>query len=398
MDGRLSIARSSRDSAFRPPRPASMGDALRLLEQLGRNYVATIRALTLVPTFCVAVLAAWGTPMVSAVLAVMAGVTAWSAVFCWQVRRSRRPWIIVGDVVVLGLLALTTASVVPPHWLETGKSWLLPFVSFAAVVLQYYAGVLAGAVSSAVLAAAMTVGTVTALPPGASSASIVTSVYVLVLSALGRILWTLVKRGGRMADEAAAELESALREKSVASAVRDDERELANALHDTAAATLMMVGQGQVGAHGETLRRRAHRDLEVLRTWGERRPDRIDVVGLLREAIDVVPLRVDYDGAGSALLPADVAHALGGATAEALNNIVKHANVESAEVKLLIRSSMITITVSDQGGGFDSSANYDDGHGVRESMIYRMESVKGACRIDSHIGCGTVVALEWTDD
>ena len=383
-------------------RTTSDGAAVAILELGGRRYVGTIRLLTLAPTIVVAVLAAWGTPMAATVIVVLAAVGAWSVVFWWQVRRTRRTWIVIPDTAVLALLALSAQLVVPPSWVGTGKSWLLPFVSFSCVAAQLYTGALAGAMVAVALSAAMLVGTVRALPPGGSSASIVTSAWVLVLSVMARILWMLIRRGGQIADEFSADVEAARRERSVASAIRADERALANALHDTAAATLLMVGMGQTGPHRTTLARRAQRDIDVLRSYGYWLPRRADAARLLDKAMSVVPLPIGYDGVASLWLPAAVARAVVDAAAEALNNVVKHAQVDAVHVGLSGQSgkgqsAAVCLVVTDDGVGFDPVAAHPTGRGVRESMVGRMTAVGGTCTIDSAAGRGTVVTLEWAD-
>ena len=120
-----------------------------------------------------------------------------------------------------------------------------------------------GAASAFVLMAAMTVGTMIAVPAGGSTASLITALWSLVLVALSRSLFLLVRRGGARADLALAEVERARGDLQVAAALRSDQLAFTTGLHDTAAATLLMVGLGQVKDR-EMMSDRARRDLEVL--------------------------------------------------------------------------------------------------------------------------------------
>jgi two-component system sensor histidine kinase DegS len=77
---------------------------------------------------------------------------------------------------------------------------------------------------------------------------------------------------------------------------------------------------------------------------------------------------------------------------EALTNAVKHADAERAWVEIIEAEGRITVSVSDDGGGFDPD---DAGRGfglvgIRE----RVELVDGRLLIDSAHGRGTVVRAE----
>lgn len=156
-------------------------------------------------------------------------------------RRSPSTWLTIADTAVPGALTLSSAALVSPHRITVGRSWIIPFVSFAGVALQYWSRPLPGALCGAGLAAAMTAGTVLALPPGASSPSIVSAIWALVLCLLGRILWTLANRAGRKAAEIASQLEESRTAQQVAAAVRADRRALDDALQDMADSTLLIV-------------------------------------------------------------------------------------------------------------------------------------------------------------
>lgn len=377
--------------------PSDHGDAVRLLGRLGRDYAASIRLITLVPTAVVAVLAAWGSALVPAVVAALSAMAVWSVLFARWVRGGRRVAVAVADTAVLAAFALSTPLIVPAHWLMTGKSWLLPFVSFASVAMQYYAGLAAGGLCTLALSAAMVGGTLAGLPPGGSTAGVVTSVWVVVLSLLARILWTLVTRGGRKADQMAAAADEARRNRAVAEAVRADERALANALHDTAASTLLMVGLGQVHHGSASLARSARHDIEVLNAHDRQGADRIDAAQLLDDVLATIPLTVERAGLEQVWVPARAAHATVDAAREALNNVVKHAHVDVVSVKLDGGDHCLRIVITDHGTGFDEGAVRDTARGVRDSVHGRMESIGGRSSIDTGDGRGTVVTLEWTD-
>ncbi len=82
---------------------------------------------------------------------------------------------------------------------------------------------------------------------------------------------------------------------------------------------------------------------------------------------------------------------------EMLFNIVKHANVDSATVEVRQHPDRLSITVSDEGSGFDvatKAAESDKSHFGVFSIDHRIEAIGGTLTIDSAPGKGTRVCLE----
>ena len=101
-------------------------------------------------------------------------------------------------------------------------------------------------------------------------------------------------------------------------------------------------------------------------------------------------------------LPPEAARALIDAAAEALRNSLTHAAGPDQEGRIartaILRSDAdgITITVSDDGRGFDPEHTETIRHGVSGSIIARMRDAGGEARIDSSPGAGTTVTLSWS--
>ena len=100
-------------------------------------------------------------------------------------------------------------------------------------------------------------------------------------------------------------------------------------------------------------------------------------------------------------LPQEVAQALIDAAAEALRNSLTHAaDPEQGPVArtATLRSDAdgVTITVSDDGRGFDPEHATISRYGISGSIIARMHDVAGEARIDSSPGAGTTVTLSWS--
>ena len=96
-----------------------------------------------------------------------------------------------------------------------------------------------------------------------------------------------------------------------------------------------------------------------------------------------------------------MAQALIDAAAEALRNSLTHAaDPEQGPITrtATLRSDAdgVTITVSDDGRGFDPEHAGTSHYGVSGSIIARMHDVAGEARIDSSPGAGTTVTLSWS--
>ena len=99
-------------------------------------------------------------------------------------------------------------------------------------------------------------------------------------------------------------------------------------------------------------------------------------------------------------LPQEVARALVDAAAESLRNSLTHAagpdrGPVTRTASLRSDADGVTITVSDDGRGFDPEHTGTIRHGVSGSIIARMRDAGGEARIDSSPGAGTTVTLSW---
>jgi signal transduction histidine kinase len=215
-------------------------------------------------------------------------------------------------------------------------------------------------------------------------------------------LYVLVRRGGRRADREFARGELLRREAAIADARRADEREYLAALHDTASATLLMVSAGVAQRPEHWLSQQALRDLEVISGQTDDATGDVDLVAMLREVVEHVPLRVEWQVPHSVTVPATVAVALCRGAREALTNVVRHAGVDGAEVKVIngpgIDGTGVALSVTDHGKGFDPTRTASHGYGLTASLIDRMRRMGGEAHIRSAPGEGTEIRLEWVPD
>jgi signal transduction histidine kinase len=91
-------------------------------------------------------------------------------------------------------------------------------------------------------------------------------------------------------------------------------------------------------------------------------------------------------------LSAEVRHKLLLAAREALQNVATHAAASEARVTLQLDEAALTITITDNGCGFDSSRVNGEGNGL-SNMRRRLEDIGGHAEIISQSGQGTSVRL-----
>ncbi|KUI25817.1 hypothetical protein AU196_22350 [Mycobacterium sp. IS-1742] len=192
-------------------------------------------------------------------------------------------------------------------------------------------------------------------------------------------------------DSARRAREAAQLAREIDEAVRAFEREQLALLHDTAASTLLMVGQG-ADLPPERLAAQARRDLDVLRQgpWPAI-PARVDVVGALRTVVAHARTPTRLEGPEHLWIDGEVAHAVTAAAREALNNVDRHARATQARVVI----GDTSVSVIDDGVGFDPSGA-SSGHGIAESVSARMTRAGGSASIRSAPRAGTSVVLTWS--
>lgn len=78
---------------------------------------------------------------------------------------------------------------------------------------------------------------------------------------------------------------------------------------------------------------------------------------------------------------------------EALQNAVKHAEASLIKVKLEITESVISMTIKDDGKGFDPGLKQDKSFGLI-GMRERVEMLNGKLEINSEIGKGTAIMIK----
>jgi signal transduction histidine kinase len=92
-------------------------------------------------------------------------------------------------------------------------------------------------------------------------------------------------------------------------------------------------------------------------------------------------------------VPPDIEQHLYRVAEEALNNIVRHARARHVGLALERTAAALTLTIRDDGSGFDPSQMPPDGHFGLVGMKERAALVNGSLEIQSQPGRGTIVQL-----
>ncbi len=100
-------------------------------------------------------------------------------------------------------------------------------------------------------------------------------------------------------------------------------------------------------------------------------------------------ISADVRARGVGILAPAAEHALVRITQEALANVARHSHANAVTVDLDLAVDAATLTIADNGSGFDASAAL---HGVGlESMRERLEALGGWLRVESNPGSGTTI-------
>ena len=78
---------------------------------------------------------------------------------------------------------------------------------------------------------------------------------------------------------------------------------------------------------------------------------------------------------------------------ESVNNVIKHANANHLDISLIKDSDGISVTIEDNGKGFNTkNKNNFEGIGLKNIQT-RVEYLKGTVEWNSSVGKGTLVAI-----
>jgi signal transduction histidine kinase len=150
----------------------------------------------------------------------------------------------------------------------------------------------------------------------------------------------------------------------------------------------------------EQLRRVANESYEIVRDiLKNMQPETVPhLTNMLKEHAKKISLRagffLDFKSTGTPIrLVPEVQQTILYTFFEILNNIEKHSNAERVEIMVSWNEGLLSISVSDNGIGFDSQAVRDEKHFGMEIMQERIAKLNGSLTIDSATASGTLVSI-----
>lgn len=188
------------------------------------------------------------------------------------------------------------------------------------------------------------------------------------------------------AEQAQVATETAARAEALASLRREMHDSLLHALQRMGA-SWSAASPGEIRDSCREASRRLSRLPDPLREDGP-----VDVGDLLRRALSSGRQVVLCEPA-EVMVPQPVAHALVGAAREAVRNAQKYAS-GIPEVLLRQRGDSVRLSITDEGPGFDVTAQQGRSLGLEGSVVQRMTAVGGEARLSSGEQ-GTTVELRW---
>lgn len=226
----------------------------------------------------------------------------------------------------------------------------------------------------------------------------------IVLTAGLMLSYALFPLARARARGATSTLDAAERRMRVRRVREFERRESVAHLHDTLLGTLAALSMREPGDLNDAERSMIERGLESSSMLPALRADppsdgdadeTADASSWIRGIGEAGGLRVVLDGDPSAIgrLPYPVADAVRNALEQCLVNVTRHANVTEAWVSIVAGDDEVSVTVVDEGVGFDPDAVPSDRLGLSESVRGRIERFGGRVRVWSTPGAGASVHI-----
>ncbi len=228
--------------------------------------------------------------------------------------------------------------------------------------------------------------------------------YIVLFPATVVTLAQLLRSSAAKVDVATEQATAAAAERARTDAIERERSRIDALVHDSVLTTLIVAAN----ANSEEQQRAAAESaseaiwkLKFVASEMETKSESISVISFFQALGESVRRQDSHcelavSGASAKQLPSEVVDALTDATAQAVANSIQHAGRGAQRlVRLKATERELKIVVRDDGVGFRPSRVPKNRLGLRISISERVERVGGKVFIDSKIGGGTSIVIEW---
>lgn len=234
-------------------------------------------------------------------------------------------------------------------------------------------------------------------------AAVLNTFFMALLFCIARATW----RAGRLLDVAAESAIQEARAAATAAARAAEDVRIQALVHDSVLVALLAFARSSTSTEARAAAQAqraldAMQSLEVASVPLPATPTQL-IQTLQSLATEIAPdaIFVHEVTGDSLVVPPEVVQAFSESLGEALRNSVAHGGAPGATVErqvvATITPSFVSVIASDRGRGFDLDHVSPDRLGIQVGILGRMERLPGgAASIESRIGQGTLVRLQWT--
>lgn len=360
---------------------------------LGTLIPASLAAVGQIPD-----LALWWTVIVGGgIIAASIGMMV-ASFLGWQLRSFALSYV---TVVTFGLITWPAAW--QSNEVAQSSPWLWMTLGVAAICLAVTTGTgwgFAYAIASGLLFAVVRM---TPSGQGASLLGAFQDMINLVMNASVVIVALgVVSNAFKELDEAEAATRKEATDAAIEEALLEERHRLDGIVHDEVMTTLVAAAHAPGDAH---VAAQAQRAVDRLAQAEAPTETRLPVTGdqltwLVTDVVSALVPQARFVSQVSELaVPQQVASTLGMVVREVALNVAKHSGAEEVEVTLTSpQKGAISISIADNGVGFDPDLVPKRRLGLQVSVVYRMWAIGGKAEIHSSPGHGTVVNLSWVPD
>ncbi|TXK16232.1 sensor histidine kinase [Homoserinibacter sp. GY 40078] len=342
----------------------------------------------------------WSSVIVTA-LVVSLALTALASAVRKQVRAAH----IMFAVIYLVALVSWPFAVIDPDRATQDSYWLYYLLTIATAMATV--GFPLRVATAYLLLAPAIYSVIRVMPAGGGVTSVQTaldSVYAVILGGAITIITAILRTAASSVDRAQATALDRYGHAVRQHAIESERVQVDAIVHDSVLTTFLSAARAETPEAKELAARMAGNAIGYLRDAVSVAPPSeadisievlasriVDAAGALSE-----PIEMDVEDAVGGHVPVAVAEAMYSAAVQAMVNSLQHAG-QNVERWARVRTERggVVVEVGDRGAGFDAALVPNERLGVRVSILERVASVGGAAVVDTAVGEGTVVLLQW---